>query len=45
MTFSDVYEKWSFEYFKGLKNPSSARTYIAAYKHSEPLYDIRIIHM
>lgn len=50
LTFSDVYEKWSKEYFDTLSNPSSARSYIAAYKHSEPLHkfemkSIKVMHL
>lgn len=50
MTFADVYERWSAEYYATLKNESSARTYKAAYKYCEKLYhmrmrDIRVSHM
>lgn len=50
ITFSDVYEKWSDEYFPTLSSKSSIRTITAAYKYCEPLYnmrmqDIRVIHL
>ena len=41
-TFSEVYEKWSEEYFPTLSNASSIRTISAAYKYCTPLYDMRI---
>lgn len=41
-TFSEVYEKWSEEYFPTLSNASSIRTITAAYKYCTPLYDMRI---
>lgn len=48
--FSECYERWSKEYYATLKNPSSARSYIASYKYCKPLYlmrmrDIRVEHM
>lgn len=50
ITFADVYEKWSESYFPTLGGASSIRTITAAYKHCEPLYnmrmrDIRVIHL
>lgn len=50
ITFSEVYEKWSPGYFETLSGPDSARNVVAAYKHCEPLYnmrmrDIRVIHL
>ena len=50
ITFAGVYDRWSAEYFETLKNPSSARSYKAAYAYCEPLYnirmrDIRVEHM
>ena len=41
-TFSEVYEKWSEEYFPTLSNASSIRTITAAYKYCTPLYDMLI---
>ena len=35
-TFSEVYEKWSEEYFPTLSNASSIRTITAAYKYCTP---------
>lgn len=50
ITFSQVYDRWSAEYYESLKNESSARSYKAAYKYCEKLYnmrfrDIRVSHM
>ena len=50
ITFSQVYERWSAEYYESLKNESCARTYKAAYKYCEKLYnmrfrDLRVSHM
>lgn len=50
ITFAEVYEKWSEEYYATLKNKSSARSYIAAFNWSKPLHnmrmrDIRVEHM
>ncbi len=42
ITFSEVYDRWSSEYYETLKNPSSARSYKAAYAYCKPLYDIRM---
>ena len=42
ITFAEVYEKWSDEYFKTLTNPSSARTVKAAYAYCNGLYDMRM---
>lgn len=49
ITFSQVYEKWSEEYFKSVV-PSAVRTIKSAYNHSAPLHnmamrDIRVIHL
>ena len=41
MTFEDVYIRWSEEHFKKLSNKSSMRTYKAAFKHSQPLHNMR----
>lgn len=41
LTFSDVYEKWSSEYFATI-GPSSARTVTAAYRYCKPIYDMRM---
>ena len=50
LTFQDVYEKWSAEYFKTLKSKSSERTVIAAYNYTKPIRkmkfaDIRVSHL
>ena len=50
ITFEQVYELWSEEYYATLKNESSARSYKVAYKYCEKLYkmrmlDIRVEHM
>lgn len=50
ITFEEVYNKWSAEYFPTLKSKSSARTVIAAYKYCKPIYnmrmrDIRVNHL
>lgn len=42
ITFADVYEKWSADYFPTLSNPSSARTVKAAYAYCNGLYDMRM---
>jgi integrase len=42
ITFSELYEKWSEEYFKTLSSPSSIRTITAAYNHCEPLFNLRM---
>lgn len=42
ITFSEVYEKWSENYFPTLSNPSSVRTVTAAYAYCNGLYDIRM---
>lgn len=42
ITFAEVYEKWSSEYFPTLSNPSSARTVKAAYAYCNGLYDMRM---
>ena len=50
ITFSEAYDRWSSEYYETLSNPSSVRTYKAAYAYCKPLYnmrmrDIRVEHM
>lgn len=42
LTFSDVYELWSAEYYPTLKNASSVRTYTAAFKHCAPIHNMRM---
>lgn len=42
ITFSEVYEKWSSNYFLTLSNPSSIRTVKAAYAYCNGLYDMRM---
>lgn len=42
ITFSEVYEKWSEQYFPTLSNPSSVRTVTAAYAYCNGLYDMRM---
>lgn len=49
ITFNELFDMWSEEHFKKIV-PSSKRTWIAAYKHSMPLYnfkfkDIRVIDL
>ncbi len=50
ITFSEVYEKWSENYFPTLSNASSIRTIKAAYAYCNGLYnmrmkDIRVSHL
>lgn len=50
ITFEEVYEKWSQEYFPTLSNKSSIRTITAAYAYCNGLYqmrmrDIRVSHL
>jgi len=50
MTFNDVYEAWSEEYFKTLESKTSERTVTSAYKYAFTLYnvpirDIRVYHL
>ena len=50
VTFEDVYELWSKDYFPTLSTMSSVRTVQAAYKYCTPLYkmrmkDIRVEHL
>lgn len=50
MTFKELYEIWSEEYFKKLTGVSSERTVISAYNYSSTLYnmkmrDIRVYHL
>ncbi len=42
VTFSGVYDRWSEEYYETLKNPSSSRSYKAAYNYCTALYDMRM---
>lgn len=42
ITFSEVYNKWSKNYFPTLSNPSSIRTITAAYAYCNGLYDMRM---
>lgn len=42
ITFTEVYEKWSEQYFNTLSNPSSIRTVKAAYAYCNDLYNMRI---
>lgn len=42
ITFSEVYEKWSENYFTKLSNPSSVRTIKAAYSYCNGLYNMRM---
>lgn len=42
ITFAGVYDLWSAEYYETLKNPSSARSYIAAYRYCEPIHNVRM---
>lgn len=42
ITFSEVYEKWSENYFPTLSNHSSIRTVTAAYAYCNDLYDMRM---
>lgn len=50
ITFEEVYERWSQEYFPTLSNNSSIRTITAAYAYCNGLYqmrmrDIRVSHL
>lgn len=50
LTFSEVYDLWSAEYFPTLKNKSSVRTVTAAYNYCKPIYnmrfrDLRVSHL
>ena len=42
ITFSEVYKKWSDEYFPTLSNPSSIRTITAAYAYCNGIYNMRM---
>ena len=42
ITFSEVYSRWSSEYYETLSNPSSTRSYKAAYAYCRPLYEMRM---
>lgn len=41
ITVSQLYEKWTEEYFKTLKSPSSERTITAAWAYCSSAYDLR----
>lgn len=43
ITFKEVYEKWTEQYFPTLSSQSSIRTVTAAFKYCEPLYNMRMI--
>ncbi len=50
ITFKELYEKWSEEYFKKLSGVSSQRTVTSAYNYCSTLYnmkmrDIRVYHL
>lgn len=42
MTFKELYELWTKEYFQQLSGVSSCRTIEAAYKYSHSLYNMRV---
>lgn len=49
ITFSEMYDRWSEEHFKGIV-PSAIRTWKSAYNHSKPLHklkmkDIRVVNL
>lgn len=41
ITVKELYEKWTEEYFKTLKNTSSQRTITSAWKYCSSIYDMR----
>ena len=41
ITVKELYEKWSEEYFKTLKNDSSKRTIISSWSYCSSVYDMR----
>lgn len=41
ITFAEVYERWSKEHFVKV-TPSSCRSWVAAFNHSKPLYNMRM---
>lgn len=41
MTVYQLYEKWTDEYFKGLKSESSSRTITSAWAYCSSIYDMR----
>ncbi len=41
ITVMELYEKWSEEYFKTLKNPSSIRTITSAWAYCSSIYNMR----
>lgn len=50
LTFAEVYERWSSEYFPTLTNQSGVRTYKSTFMHSQPLHDmpmkdIKVAHL
>lgn len=42
VTFSDIYNRWFKETFDENSNRSTVKNYTAAYKHSAPLYDMKM---
>ncbi|MCD8141820.1 MAG: tyrosine-type recombinase/integrase [Clostridiales bacterium] len=42
ITVKELYEKWSAEYFKTLKSPSSARTITSAWSYCSSVYNMRV---
>ena len=42
ITFKEVYETWSKEYFKTLKSVSSVRTVTSAFSYCSSLYNKRM---
>lgn len=42
ITMIQLYEKWSDEYFKTLKNPSSIRSITSAWAYCSEIYDMRV---
>ena len=43
ITAKELYEKWTEEYFKTLKNDSSARAVDSAWAYCSSVYDMRVI--
>lgn len=42
VTFADIYKRWWDDTFDDDSNRSTTRNYSAAYKHCEPLYDMKM---
>lgn len=42
ITVKELYEKWSEEYFKTLKSPSSVRTVTTAWRYCSSVYNMRV---